>query len=222
MRNFIHKFLKANLRSIFLNFYLLPFRQAMHLPLLFSRKVKIVHIYRGGVQLNSKLLRPGMVQIGYEGAGIIDAKYERTLVEVSREGRLIFNGNAFIGSASRLCAHGNLEFGTDVNVTGRSDFICYKNIKIGSGSLISWNCLFMDTDFHKIFLGSKIVNEPESISVGEKCWIGCRATVLKGSGIPNGAVVGAGSIVSRNLMEENSVYAGNPARLVKENIRWEP
>ena len=170
--------------------------------------------------MNSELLRLGMVQIGYEGAGIIDAKYERTLVEVSREGKLIFNGNTFIGSASRLCVHGTLEFATDVNVTGRSDFICYKNIKIGSGSLISWNCLFMDTDFHKVFSGGKIVNEPESISVGNNCWIGCRTTVLKGSEIPDGSVVGAGSIVSRTFTEENSVYAGNPVKLLKKNIKW--
>lgn len=162
-----------------------------------------------------------MVQIGYEGAGIIDAKYERTLLEVSEEGRLIFNGNTFIGAASRLCAHGNLEFGTDVNVTGRSDFICYKNIKIGSGSLISWDCLFMDTDFHKIYSDGKIVNELKAISVGKNCWIGCRATILKGSIIPDGSIIGAGSVVSKNLTKENSVYVGNPARHVKENIRWE-
>lgn len=48
MKGLLHKFLKFNLRSVFLNFYLLPFRQAVRLPLLFARNVKISAIYRGG------------------------------------------------------------------------------------------------------------------------------------------------------------------------------
>lgn len=48
MKNLLHKFLKLNFRSVFLNFYLLPFRQAVHLPLLFARNVKISAIFRGG------------------------------------------------------------------------------------------------------------------------------------------------------------------------------
>lgn len=171
--------------------------------------------------MNSNFVKPGMIQIGYEGAGIIDSRYERTIIEISGDGRLVFQGRAFIGSASRLCTNGNLEFGSKVNVTGRSDFICFKNIKIGSGSLISWDCIFMDTDFHKICSDGKIVNGPQPIFVGENCWIGCRAAVLKGSNIPDGSVVGAGSVVCGKLAKGNSVYAGNPAKMIKENIRWE-
>lgn len=48
MKNLFHKFLKLNFRSVFLNFYLLPFKQAVRLPLLFARNVKISAIYRGG------------------------------------------------------------------------------------------------------------------------------------------------------------------------------
>lgn len=220
MKKIINQFLKLNLRSIFLNFYLLPFRQAVHLPLLFSRNTRILEIHRGGGQLNSDFIKSAMVQIGYKGAGIIDGKYERTIVEVSKNGHLVFNGRCFIGSASKLCVHGNLEFGFDVSVTGRSDFICYKNIKIGAKSLISWDCLFMDTDFHKIYSNSRIINEPKDVSVGEDCWIGCRSTILKGSNISKGSVVGAGSTVSGNFEKENSVYAGNPAKLIKGHIMW--
>ena len=48
MKGLLHKFLKFNLRSVFLNLYLLPFKQAVRLPLLFARNVKISAIYRGG------------------------------------------------------------------------------------------------------------------------------------------------------------------------------
>lgn len=48
MKNLLHKLLKLNFRSVFLNFYLLPLRQAVHLPLLFARNVRISAIYRGG------------------------------------------------------------------------------------------------------------------------------------------------------------------------------
>lgn len=161
-----------------------------------------------------------MIQIGYEGAGIIDKKYERTVIEIGNEDKLIFNGNCFVGAGTRICVNGNLEFGSNVNITGRSDFICYKNIKIGDDSLISWDCLFMDTDFHKIYSNGKILNEPRSICIGNNVWIGCRTTILKGSAIPNGSVIGAGSVVSKKLEKESSIYVGNPVKQIKENINW--
>lgn len=161
-----------------------------------------------------------MVQIGYEGAGSIDIRYERTILDISQPGKIVFDGKCFIGSGSRICVKGNLHFGCDCRVTGRSEIICYKEIKFGDESLISWDCIFMDTDFHKIFVDNKITNTDMGINLGKKVWIGCRVTVLKGSVIPTGSVIGAGSLVCKPLECTNVLYVGVPAVKVKDGIYW--
>lgn len=51
--------------------------------------------------------------------------------------------------------------------------------------------------------------------VGDNVWIGNRAIVLPGVTIGDGAVVGAGSVVTRDV-PARTVVAGNPARVVRE------
>jgi len=57
------------------------------------------------------------------------------------------------------------------------------------------------------------------ITVGNDVWIGSRAIILSGVKIGDGAVVGAGSVVSKNV-EPYAVVAGNPAKLIRH--RFEP
>ena len=81
--------------------------------------------------------------------------------------------------------------------------------------------LVLDTDYHKIYHGGRIINSPKEIIIGSKCWIGCRTTILKGLVIPDNTIVGAASLVSKELTNGNGIYAGNPATLVKEGTSWE-
>ena len=53
------------------------------------------------------------------------------------------------------------------------------------------------------------------IAIGCNGWIGARVTVLKGVRIGDGAVIGAGSVVTRDIASQ-AVVAGSPARM----LRW--
>ena len=48
-------------------------------------------------------------------------------------------------------------------------------------------------------------------------WIGAGSIILNGIKIGNGAIVGAGSVVTKNV-EPNTIVCGNPARLLKKVI----
>ena len=63
-----------------------------------------------------------------------------------------------------------------------------------------------------------IVDAP--VTIGDRVWIGCRATVLKGVTIGDGAVVAACSVVTRDV-PPRALVAGNPARVVREDVTWE-
>jgi maltose O-acetyltransferase len=54
----------------------------------------------------------------------------------------------------------------------------------------------------------------ESIVIGKGCWIGLKAIILPGVTIGDGAVVGAGAVVTRDV-EPNAIVVGVPARLLK-------
>ena len=51
-------------------------------------------------------------------------------------------------------------------------------------------------------------------------WIGCRATILKGSIIDDDSVIGAGSVVSDIFDRKNILIAGVPARIMRNQISW--
>lgn len=120
-----------------------------------------------------------------------------------------------------------------------------EQIEVGDDVLMAWNVTVMDNDAHAlewedratdaaVFL-SDYVQDPENpllnkpwhnvprrgIRIGNKTWIGFNASILKGVDIAERAVVGAGSVVTRNV-PARSVVAGNPARVVRElNAREE-
>ena len=82
--------------------------------------------------------------------------------------------------------------------------------------------MFLDTDFHEILdQESARINDDREIIVGNRVWIGCNVTVLKGTVIVNDIVIGAGSQLSGKYIKNNSVYvSSSPVRLVKSGIRW--
>ena len=79
----------------------------------------------------------------------------------------------------------------------------------------------MDSDLH-IIKDEKgnVINSPKSIIIGDNVWIGCRCTLLKGSRIANGSIIGAGSIITNDISMDSGLFVGSPARLIKKGLTW--
>src|SRR4051794_23058370 len=111
---------------------------------------------------------------------------------------------------------------------GRSNLICYRRLVIGDDVIMSWGITVVDHDSHSIdwekrcndvvhwSKGQKswkyIAHAP--VMVGDKAWIGFNVSILKGVTIGEGAVVGACSVVTRDI-PAYAVAAGNPARGIR-------
>lgn len=124
------------------------------------------------------------------------------------------------GASKNVPKNAKLIFWGNNDITARSTFITHKKIQIGVNTVISWDCLFMDTDFHNVLHHSEIMNPDREITIGNNCWIGCRCTILTDFILPDNCVLGANSVGTKRLDCENSLYAGNPAILKKNNITW--
>lgn len=65
-----------------------------------------------------------------------------------------------------------------------------------------------------------ISDTSEGVFIGDHVWIGEKAYITKNATIPNESIVAACSVVTRRFLEPNSVLAGNPAKLVRKNVKW--
>ncbi|MFT8351714.1 acyltransferase [Clostridium saccharoperbutylacetonicum] len=120
---------------------------------------------------------------------------------------------------------------------GRSNITSINEIEIGNDVIISYGCTIYDHDSHSVYWEERMndvrniiadinsgVNfiknkdwknvKAKKVKICDKVWIGFNSTILKGVTIGEGAVVGANSVVTKEV-EPYTVVAGNPAKVVK-------
>lgn len=93
------------------------------------------------------------------------------------------------------------------------------NITIGHSCMFSRNVKIMTSDGHDILSGSERINPAKNIHIGNNVWLADDVIILKGVIIDDNAIVGIRSLVTKNISQK-TVSAGNPAKVVKENITW--
>ena len=109
-----------------------------------------------------------------------------------------------------------LRIGDGVAIGDRTEIHMGSECTIGAHTLISWDCCIIDRDYHK--LGAEEQKKP--INIGENVWIGCRSLIMKGVNIGDGAIIAAGSVVTKDV-PARTLVAGNPAHIIKEDVTWE-
>lgn len=91
---------------------------------------------------------------------------------------------------------------------------------IGEDCMFSYDVAIRTSDGHEIRKDDVIINESSNVTILNNVWIGMRAMVLKSSVIPSGSIIGAKSLVNRELKYKSSMYAGIPVKLVRRDIEW--
>lgn len=112
-----------------------------------------------------------------------------------------------------------LFIGSDTGISGAT--ICAADsVQIGNECLIGANVTIVDTDFHPIDSNNRRYNtdwgkiESSPVVIEDNVFVGAGALILKGVRIGKNSVVGAGSVVTKNI-PENSIVAGNPAKAIR-------
>lgn len=96
---------------------------------------------------------------------------------------------------------------------------CRSTIIIGDNCSIAYGVLIQDSDYHVVYSKNGTPKlETLPIIIENNVWIGAKAIVLKGVRIGEGAIIGAGSIVTKDV-PPYSLVVGNPAIVVKSGMR---
>ena len=96
----------------------------------------------------------------------------------------------------------------------------HKKISIGYDCLIIHEVGVIDSNYHYLEYDGKVVNPDGEVNVGNHVWILGGSMILKGSTIGDGCIVGHGSVVTGKAFPENSLIAGAPAAVVRQNCKW--
>ena len=173
-------------------------------------KLFLIHLLSG---IGRLLLRLRGVRTG---TGIILSGFP--LIKKFPGASLTIGNGVTIHSLTRKAALSNqasiiLEDGCGIR---GATLVCVNGIRIGRHTLIGADALILDNDMHYPRSGARwgsTLGQPEQgqpISIGEGCFIGARATILKGVTIGSGSVVAAGAVVTRDV-PPGCLAIGNPA-----------
>ncbi len=91
---------------------------------------------------------------------------------------------------------------------------------IGNRVTLSYGCVILTSgldvqNYNSWYQSSKRPHRNKSVDIDDGVWIGANAMIMPGCSISRNIVVAAGSIVTKDLDQEGWLYAGNPAKPIK-------
>lgn len=212
--------LRSIFKTVYFNFHYLPFRQAIKLPILLY-KPHFIDLH-GIIEIQSENIRFGMIRLGFPCVSI----YPNTgIIYENKGGKIIFYGSCNIGNNSAISIGGEgmkkraltnglvplLEFGDKFSASTSCKIVCYNRIIFKEKVLVGWDCLFMDTDFHKLTkLDGGYTKGFGEITIGKNNWFGCKCLVLKNTHLPDFITVSATSLLNKAyVVPEYSIIGGS-------------
>lgn len=127
----------------------------------------------------------------------------------------------------------SLKIGENCEIGDYCHIVAADNVTIGDNFLCASKVFISDTS-HGNYKGHECSHPTEppkerkiycdSVVIGDNVWVGDNVTILMGTKIGNGCIVGANSVVS-GVFDDNCIIAGVPARVIKKynpvNKCWE-
>lgn len=205
-------------KTIFFNFYHLPFKQAIRLPI-WLYKAKLYDCFKGKVVIESNKVRPGMIRLGFMGGHM----YPNNGIRIWNKGRLIFHGRCFIGNDSSIITgeQGIFDFGDDFGSSSSARLFSYIGVKFGLHTRIGFGCMLMDTNFHPLYDMEKkhFKRAYGKIEIGDYNWFGTQCLIMPSVKTPERCIFGARSVVTRGCQFESyCVHGGSPLRVLSRNV----
>lgn len=169
-----------------------------------------------GVKFGKNLRAFGVPLIHRHPGAVISIGDNVVLTSTSRVNLSGVRGQVILAAP---CANSRIVIGNNSGLSGAVIYAA-SSVTIGNNVNIGANARIYDSDMHPIGImdrrldkRDKVVSNP--VVVEDDVWVGACAIILKGVTIGRGAIVGAGSVVTKNV-PPCTIWAGNPAKQIRE------
>ncbi len=192
-----------------------------------SKKLTVIATQKGVIKVakNARLNIGDILLLGKASTRVGEigqTRYDIPLIQIAENGTLNLLGQFALIPGGRIIVGGNatVTIGNGSFVSYDTLVICRENISIGENCAISWGCQILDTDFHSVVVDNNVKENTLPIVIEDNVWVGSKSIILKGVTVGSGSVIASGAVVTKDV-PPNSLVAGNPAKVIKENIAWE-
>lgn len=142
------------------------------------------------------------------------------ILKTTDGGSIVIGDNVSIEANSYIYAqYGTIEINENTFIGYGTQIVAKESITIGKDCLIASYCVIRDNN-HNINSNQLINKQGHTIApiiIGNDVWIGTHCTITKDKTIHNGAVIGANSVVTKDV-EEYSVVGGVPTKFIKKRV----
>lgn len=181
--------------------YIIPYKHA------------VLEIERGGEWQIKKTLHFGINRIKGSSA--------EARVRIRKGGKWISHGDVLLFVESFIDVHEDAFFESGFfSINAGSVVVVAKHIKFGEDVMIGRDVTIYDSDFHQVRNDNdEPINFSKEVIIGDRVWLTNKIVVLKGVTIGDGSLISAMTLVRKDV-PANVLLAGNPAKVISENIRW--
>lgn len=170
---------------------------------------------RSRIRISGRVTGHGRLHFGIQWP---DNFPEESTLVIRENAELHVNGRFRVYSGSRIGLARGAALTLGSGYINNGLFLsCVHEITIGDDVAIGPFVRMMDSDRHKITNAKNPDTAP--IVIGNHVWIGMGVTILKGVFIGDGAIVAAGSVVTKSI-PRGELWGGNPARFIR-TAEWQ-
>lgn len=222
IKNRIKTFFRIGfLKTMIINFRLLPIRQAVKLPIVATRAV-VLESLKGKLVI-TKPAKFGMVKIGTFNTDFFSWNGDKCMLNIN--GKVFIYGLVQLGVGCKICVDETavLEIGGNACIGPNVKIICREHIVFGDNIRIAWDGQIFDTNFHyvKDIENGTVKRLTSPVVIGKNNWFGNRCTIMPGTQTNDYFIAASNSLCNKDYREtipSHSLVAGSPAKLIKRNV----
>ena len=189
-------------------------------------KKSILKIRKGcNIQFNEATISKSSLKLSGECNAQINGELYKCIVDISgKNNELLIENGCNLRNLTIIIKGNSCTVKIKKNTSSNGGcIVCMgkaNHVHIGESCMFADNVDIWASDTHPIFNeNNELINPSAPIDIEDNVWIGRHGKVLKGVCIQEGAVIGMGSIVTRNILA-HSLNVGAPAKCIKNNITW--
>lgn len=147
-----------------------------------------------------------------------DGKFNQLKIDINGNHNQVTIGE-HVKFSGQLLVVGNHTTAIDCYILARD-----KSVTIGQSCMISRGIEIRATDVYKVYdidTNARVNKAHTNVILGDHIWIAANVTISKSVSIASGCIIAAGAFVNKPVETPNCMIAGTPAKIIRQNVRWE-